>query len=297
MERALIKRFEALTPARAMLVVIVVFAFVATIDKITGREVSFSLFYLLPVALVSFRWRGAPGQLAAFVAASAWLSIDLWSGNQYSHPLIPFWNATVRFGFFSLIAWLLDRLHSAVEQQTSLARTDALTGLPNRRSFEELARRELARADRLGSPLALAIIDLDDFKLINDEQGHAAGDRALCMFAATTRRIFRSVDVAARMGGDEFALLLPDVARHSALQALHRFQTALLDDHSGPISCSIGVAHIVGGDLDDALRHADQALYRAKASGKGAIELVEVPAQDRPHGNTSSPPDRPAIRT
>jgi len=297
MERAVIKRFATMTPARATLVVIVLFAFVAAIDKATGREVSFSLFYLLPVALVSFRWRGATIQLAAVVAALAWLSIDLWSGNQYSHPLIPFWNATVRFGFFSLIAWLLDRLHSAVEQQTTLASTDGLTGLPNRRSFEEYARRELARADRQNSPLALAIIDLDDFKLVNDRLGHASGDSALCRFAASTGRNFRSVDVAARLGGDEFALLLPDVDAHSALQALHRFQMALIDDPSGPISCSIGVAHVIGGDLDNALRYADRALYRAKASGKGAIELVEVPSEDTPPDNVSHPPGRPAVRT
>ena len=295
MERAFIKRFQALTPTRAALVVFVVFGFVATIDKVTGREVSFSLFYLLPVALVSFRWRGAAGQLAAVVAALAWLSIDLWSGNQYSHPLIPFWNATVRFGFFSLTAWLLDRLHSAIEQQASLARTDTLTGLPNRRSFEELARREVARADRLRSPLALAVIDLDDFKLINDQHGHAAGDRALCRFAATAVRIFRSVDVAARMGGDEFALLLPDVDAQSALLALHRFQSALLDDQRGPINCSIGVALVVGGDHDYAMRQADEALYQAKASGKGAIELVEVPVEDRTPGNASlHQADRPS---
>lgn len=182
-------------------------------------------------------------------------------------------------------------------EQASLARTDTLTGLPNRRSFEELARRELARADRLRSPLALVVIDLDDFKLINDQHGHAAGDRALCRFAATAMRIFRSVDVAARMGGDEFALLLPDVEAQSALLALHRFQSALLDDQRGPISCSIGVAHVVGGDLDDALRHADNALYRAKASGKGAIELVEVPVEDQTPGNASRSSGRPAIRT
>ena len=278
MERAALKRFQALSPARATVAVVVLFAVVASIDKATGRELSFSLFYLLPVALVSLRWKARATQLAAVIAALAWLSIDLWSGSSYSHPLIPFWNAAVRFGFFSLVAFLLDRLHLAVEHQANLARTDPLTGLPNRRSFEELAQRELARSDRRRSPVALAVIDLDDFKLINDQQGHAAGDGVLQKVAATTGRILRSVDIAARMGGDEFAVLLPDVDAPSALLALQRFQQGLLTDGASPIGCSIGVAHVIGGDLGDALRHADEALYRAKGYGKGAIELIEVPA-------------------
>ncbi len=300
MNRDILVRFRAMRPARAVLCVVALFVVVAAIDKVTGRELSFSLFYLLPVALVSFRWRARAGQLAAVIAALGWLSIDLWSGNAYSHPLIPFWNAAVRFGFFSLIALLLDRLHSAVEQQTALARTDSLTGLPNRRSFEELARRELARADRVGSPLALAMIDLDDFKLVNDRQGHAAGDLVLRQFAATAGRIFRAVDCAARMGGDEFAVFLPDVDADSALLALHRFQKALLDHRQGPTSCSIGVAHVLGGDLDEALRHADEALYRAKESGKGTIDLIEVPATEfEGDGNPPGPsvPNRAFERT
>ena len=276
MDRAILKRLRTMPPARAVMSVVALFLVVATVDKVTGRELSFSLFYLLPVAVVSFRWRARAGQLAAVVAALGWLSIDLWSGSSYSHPLIPFWNAAIRFGFFSLVALLLDRLHGAVEQQTALALPDSLTGLPNRRSFEELARRELARAERLMTPLALAIIDLDDFKLINDRQGHAVGDLVLRQFAATTGRALRSIDVAARLGGDEFALLLPNVDAAAAHLTLQRFQQALLDNPQIPIGCSVGVAHIVGGDLDEVLRHADDALYRAKASGKGSIELVEV---------------------
>ena len=282
MERPVIKRFQALPPVQAVLVVVILFVFVAAIDTATGSELSISLFYLLPVALVSLRWRGVAGQVAAVIAALAWLAIDLGSGTTYSNPLIPFWNASVRFGFFSLFSFALDRLQGALERQTSLALTDSLTGLPNRRAFEELARRELARADRVGSPLALALIDIDDFKLINDQRGHAGGDLVLRRFAAAASRILRSADIAARVGGDEFALILPDVDARLAVAVLERFRTGLLQEPDGPTGCSIGVALVAGGELADALRYADQALYAAKASGKGAIELVEVPARERP---------------
>ena len=282
MERPTIKRFQTLPPVRAVLVVVILFVFVAAIDTATGSELSISLFYLLPVALVSLRWRGMAGQVAAVIAALAWLAIDLGSGTTYSNPLIPFWNATVRFGFFSLFSFALDRLQGALERQTSLALTDSLTGLPNRRAFEELARRELARADRVGSPLALALIDIDDFKLINDQRGHAGGDLVLRRFAVAAGQILRSADIAARVGGDEFALILPDVDPRSAVAVLERFRTDLLREPDGPTGCSIGVALVAGGELANALRYADQALYAAKASGKGAIELVEVPARERP---------------
>ena len=278
----MINRFLSLAPTSAALVVVVAFVLVAAIDTATGPELSLSVFYLVPVALVSLRWRGAAGQLAAVVAALAWMAIDLGSGATYSNPLIAFWNAAVRFGFFSLFSMLIERLQGAIEYQASLARTDPLTGLPNRRSFEESARRELARADRLRSPLALAVIDLDDFKLVNDEHGHAAGDLALRSVATAAGQTFRSADTAARVGGDEFALLLPDVDETAARTALERFQVSLLDDDTRPLSCSIGFVLVAGGDLSDALRCADQALYLAKASGRGTVELAEVPAPDRP---------------
>jgi len=281
MERPVIKRFQAMPPVRAVLVVVILFLLVAAIDTATGSELSISLFYLLPVALVSLRWRGGAGQVAAVIAALAWLAIDLGSGTTYSNPLIPFWNATVRFGFFSLFSFALDRLQGALERQTTLALTDSLTGLPNRRAFEELARRELARADRVGSPFALALIDIDDFKLINDQLGHAGGDLVLRRFAAAASRTLRSTDVAARVGGDEFAVILPDVDARSAVAVLERFRTVLLHEPEGPTGCSIGLALVAGGELADALRHADQALYAAKASGKGAIELIEVSARER----------------
>lgn len=274
MERTILQRFQHLSPAPAVLVVVFLFALVAGVDLLTGPELSFSLFYLLPVALVSSRWGTAPGQASAVAAAAAWLLIDLASGGRYSHPLIPFWNATVRLGFFSVVSWLLDRLHRAVERETTLARTDPLTGLPNRRAFEEAAARELARAARLGSGVALAVIDLDDFKLVNDRRGHEAGDEVLCRFAATARRVLRSIDITARTGGDEFSVLLPEVDAASAVQVLGRLQESLTAHEAGAVRCSIGVAHVTGGTLSDALRSADTALYQAKAEAKGSIRLA-----------------------
>ncbi len=276
MQRTIAQRFQSIGSTSAVAMVVILFAFVVGVDLLTGSELSFSLFYLVPVALVSFRWGIASGQGAAFGAALAWFAVDLVSGNRYSNHLIPLWNASVRFGFFSLVSWLLDNLHRAVERETALARTDPLTGLPNRRAFGEMAARELARSERLGSGVALVAIDLDDFKLVNDRRGHEGGDEVLCQFATTARRVLRSVDITGRSGGDEFAVLLPDVDPAAALAAMDRFQEALTSSEVGPIGCSMGVAYVIGGVVSDALRSADAALYRAKAAGKGTIMLSDL---------------------
>ncbi|MGA9598094.1 MAG: GGDEF domain-containing protein, partial [Acidimicrobiia bacterium] len=129
---------------------------------------------------------------------------------------------------------------------------------------------------RLDETLALVVIDLDDFKLVNDRHGHEGGDEVLCRFAATARRALRSVDVIARTGGDEFAVLLPDVDAATTVGVLQRLRGALGSEDAGGIRCSMGVACLTGGTLSDALRSADKALYGAKTAGKGSILLVDL---------------------
>ncbi len=278
MRATVIQRIEALRPSATVALVCLLLAIVAGLDVATGEEVSFSLFYLAPVVVVTFRWGSRLGQGAAVAAAAVWFTIDHVSGAQYSHVLIPVWNAGVRFGFFSLVSALIGGLHAAVERETLLARTDALTGLPNRRAFLELASRELARAERHGSTVAVAVVDLDDFKSVNDRFGHEAGDEVLRGFAEIARATLRSVDITARTGGDEFAVILPDIDILGARQVLDRFRGVLASRPGGGIGCSIGVVCATGGDLDAALCAADEALYRAKRGGRSAIEFADVTA-------------------
>jgi len=276
MERTIPQRVQDLTASVATLLVGILFAVVISIDMLTGPELSVSLFYLLPVVLVSLRWGNPPGVVVAMGAAVAWFVVDLASADGRSYVLIVVWNAVVRFGFFGLVSRLLVDLHSAVEREAALARTDPLTRLPNRRAFREIAQRELARAARLGSGLALVVIDLDDFKLVNDRRGHEGGDEVLCRFARLAEQNLRSVDVTARTGGDEFAVLLPDVDPVAAITVLQRFRETLDSDEAGDIGCSMGVACLAGGSLSDALRSADEALYLAKAAGKGSIVVIDL---------------------
>lgn len=156
-----------------------------------------------------------------------------------------------------------------------LADLDALTGLHNRRYFHETLGREVARAHRYNRDLALVVFDLDDFKAINDQIGHLAGDGVLADAAARVRDVVRTADIACRVGGDEFAVVLPESTLRDAEQLYRRIQHAVSAQPIGQVGhiiFSAGVAEL--RPEDDAVaffQRADDALYRAKEAGKGQI--------------------------
>ncbi len=167
-----------------------------------------------------------------------------------------------------VVRLLTESVERLVAELNAAARTDRLTGLANRRALEQDFRREVARVERTGEPLALVLVDLNRFKEINDLFGHAAGDVALVGVAERMREVLRDTDVAARIGGDEFVLLLPaaDAASATAV-ALRLARSAARGEGSAtPVGLSFGVAECERGheSLDALMRRADQALYESK---------------------------------
>ena len=165
-----------------------------------------------------------------------------------------------------------------------LAETDALTGLYNQRFFHETLRREVLRAQRYERNLALIVFDLDDFKSINDEIGHLAGDRVLSQAAERLREAVRSVDVACRIGGDEFAVILPESGAEDADQLYRRVHSAMRGTALGPdgerLRISAGIAELEHGDTAASLfERADGALYRAKDLGKDRADISRGTSQ------------------
>ena len=156
-----------------------------------------------------------------------------------------------------------------------LADLDALTSLHNRRYFHETLAREVARAHRYSRHLALIVFDLDDFKAINDRIGHLAGDAVLAEAAERVRDVVRSADVACRVGGDEFAVILPESAVADAEALYRRLQSAVSSrpvGQAGRLQLSAGVAELQAeDDAVNFFQRADEALYRAKDAGKGTV--------------------------
>jgi diguanylate cyclase (GGDEF)-like protein len=160
-----------------------------------------------------------------------------------------------------------------------LAATDSLTGLPNRRFFIETANREVERVRRFGTSTSVVMIDLDFFKSVNDTYGHAMGDQTLCSFAQTCKRSLRPTDLLARLGGEEFAVLLPGADAEGGMGVAEMLRRSVaetkIEGSEGSISVtsSSGVTKILRSDqsIDDALRRADSALYTAKRQGRNRV--------------------------
>jgi diguanylate cyclase (GGDEF)-like protein len=169
------------------------------------------------------------------------------------------------------------------------AATDGLTGLPNKRAVTDALKRTFAQAATTQAPLALLLLDLDHFKQVNDQRGHAVGDQVLATVGATLRGVLRARDFAGRNGGEEFAVLLPDTEIGAALEIAERVRAAIAEN-SVPgtdvsVTASIGVAGFPGqaSTLDRLERLADAALYLAKRQGRNRVELAEpAPADPGP---------------
>jgi diguanylate cyclase (GGDEF)-like protein len=168
------------------------------------------------------------------------------------------------------------KLHHLVQRQ---ATTDDLTGLVNRRRFIEALESEIVRANTFTSPLSVVLGDLDHFKRVNDRYGHHAGDEVLRRFADLVREHLRDVDVPGRLGGEEFAILLPGTGADGAVAVADRVRRSLrairpTPDERDEVTASFGVAQLRPGESgDELLRRADVALYRAKSEGRNTVSV------------------------
>ncbi|MEJ2479147.1 MAG: diguanylate cyclase [Acidihalobacter sp.] len=171
-------------------------------------------------------------------------------------------------------------LLAANEALKRLSTTDSLTGLSNRRALDDALGREFARAQRNGSALSLITLDIDHFKRINDRFGHPAGDEVLARFGLLMQECVRETDVAARPGGEEFTILLPDTPLDQAKVLAERLHRMLHDTQwpVGTVTASFGIASLGPGiaDIRTLLRAADRALYDAKAAGRDCIMLADA---------------------
>jgi diguanylate cyclase (GGDEF)-like protein len=171
-------------------------------------------------------------------------------------------------------------LRDVKEEMIRLAHTDSLTGLHNRRFFMQRLEEEIERVRRHGSSLSVLVFDLDHFKKVNDTYGHDMGDNVLKSVADASMEVKRITDVAARIGGEEFALLLPETDQRGAMKMAHRLRASIeavstrrSDATSVEVTASVGVATVkqTSSDVENILRHADDALYKAKHLGRNKV--------------------------
>ena len=260
-------------------------AAIGWIDYETGPEIGMSLLYLVPISLAAWYGGVTAAVIVACAAGASWLAADLSWREDDAAIAISFWNAFTRFVIYTSEGVFIAILHRDREtlrrlaaREAALARTDSNTGLPNVRAFLERAELEL----KLRKPLTVLYVDLDNFKTFNDRLGHAAGDDILEEVARILRTSIDDCDVAARIGGDEFALLLCNFDEVRA----RRTADAIADQIRavGNVYSDVGFGATVGVALfreppesaEDLLRRADEAMYQGKRLGKGQVVVQNV---------------------
>jgi diguanylate cyclase (GGDEF)-like protein len=263
------------------------------VDSTGGRMVAMSLLHAalcleMGVLLRPLLGRATRRYPILFTVCAAWANAAVQLvracvyGAQTAGVALPWNDATLSMIFFSAGALSLPALTlgavmmanaDLIDRAQHAANHDHLTGARSRRAFFELAAREQSRSLRRGGPLSLLLFDVDHFKRINDTHGHATGDRVLVDIVERTGAVVRSIDTVARLGGEEFAVLLPDTGADTALLVAERLRQGLdrALDHVG-YTVSIGAATLHAGETIEAmLSRADAALYVAKAGGRNAV--------------------------
>lgn len=249
---------------------------VALVDYLTGTDIGFSIFYLAPLFVIAFAASQVTAMFAALSAAALWLAADYFSNTDLRWHL--FWNSAVRLAFFTLFVGLFLKLRLMLEAEKNLARIDPLTLLPNSRALFETASAEFARCSRHGRPVAIAYIDCDGFKAINDTFGHDVGDEVLRVVAKNLRHSLRSSDILARVGGDEFCAVLPEAGSEAAEAVANKLVASLqsaMAEQGWPVTVSVGLAvYLAPPDpVRQVINAADELMYSAKAAGKNRYHV------------------------
>jgi diguanylate cyclase (GGDEF)-like protein len=222
---SVLERLQRLPRPVVLLLGVGLIVAIAWLDAVTGPKVALNVFYLLPVMLVAWATTSTGYGLLAVLATFLVGPLEAFRNGYafYSLP-VALWNAGMRAAVFCIVLFLLTEVRRLVARLREQSLSDELTGVANRRALLLTAAREIERSRRYAHQLSLAYLDIDDFKGVNDRQGHAIGDRVLVALAGAAVATARSVDTVARLGGDEFVVLMPETDECAALPLADRLR-------------------------------------------------------------------------
>lgn len=249
----------------------------------TAKLLEFSVFFALPISFFAWFLSCRTGVVASVISAVIIMGVNLSSPVHEINRRVAYWNALVWLGFFLLITFVIAELKLLHLRERELSRVDNLTHIATRLAFYEFATAEINRARRFRLPMTLAYLDLDCFKEINDRKGHATGDKVLIAVARTMQRSIRHTDMVARMGGDEFALILPDTSKDAAFKVLDKLLRGLsknMQHNQWPITFSIGAVTFLKPpeSVQQMIQRADEIMYSVKESGKNRLLQKQIAA-------------------
>lgn len=248
------------------------------VDYATGNELTISLFYLIPIVLVTWVVNRETGLFLSFMSGLTLLSAEIAAGQTYSHPIFYFLNTLIRTLFYVFIVYLLSELQMSREEEKLAARTDFVTGAVNARYFNELLQMEISRIRRYPHPITLVYVDVDNFKLVNDLFGHQIGDDVLRCIATELKSQLRITDTVARLGGDEFVMLLPSTRQPEARLVVSKVYMNLIEkmrQRNWPVTFSMGAVtcEFSPYSAEQLVNMADELMYEVKNSTKNDIRF------------------------
>lgn len=284
----LAKRLESLSREQVWFAIVATTAAIALADSALPG-VGFSPLYMLVVCAACWRLGAGQGYFVAVVTAFLALVPSLQSGS----PPVPLMalRVAVRIVAFLFIAASITSFRRSYDRELYHAHRDRMTGTLNKEVFQHRCAKAIEAAAHGRQTLLLVILDLDDFKDVNNQEGHQAGDEVLQTFAKGVSSIMRREDLIGRIGGDEFALLVrvPSIAEgHGFAHDIHARLSSVLKDSPYPVTCSMGALLIppdAARSASELMHAADKAMYRAKHSGKNSVEIARA-------GETEAKPSR-----
>jgi len=250
-------------------------AAICVVDYVSGPSIPFLMVHFIPVIWITWTVGWEAAMAMAFLNALAWILLATFTRSTHASSWPPMWNI-FRALMFLAIAYTLCMFKRLADLERKWAFEDPLTGLANRRAFFRWAQREISRARRRGESLTVALLDVDDFKKINDRWGHPQGDKVLIWIGKLLRSHLRSADMLARLGGDELVILLSNNTAGSAHAVMEKIRQSLLDSSRElgmPVSVSIGVVTFdrVPQSIETILQAADRQMYQVKQNAKNNV--------------------------
>jgi diguanylate cyclase (GGDEF)-like protein len=280
--KQLYRIFEALERRQPFfwgLIGVLLVALLGVLDYLTRFELVSSLFYFVPIVLVTLAVSHRMGIFLSFLSALTLLAAEIAAGQTYSHPALYILNTIIRTVFYGFVAYLVAALHRSQKEERLAARTDYVTGAVNSRYFSELLKIEIERIRRYPHPFTVVFIDIDNFKTVNDLFGHQVGDFVLRSIAEELKTQLRKTDIVARVGGDEFALLLPSTLRPEAeivLSKVHANLSEAMRRGQWPVTFSMGAVTCVSPPYaaEQLINLADELMYAVKNSTKNDVRFI-----------------------
>jgi len=257
-------------------------AVIGSIDAHLSPDIIFAPFYCLPILILAWFVSRDYAMAAAVVSTIMWSAADIYTNVSYSAPLVFYWNNLLILLLFISVAIIISELRLRKSRIDELYVTDSLTGAVNRENFQNFIHIEMDRHRRFGYPFTVVYLDVDGLHGVNESLGRSVGDKVLRTTAMVMKNSLRKTDLVARLGDDEFSLLLPETGQEAAREVVNRIRLNLTNEmavKNWPLTFSIGILTCQGNptSADEVIKHALDAMHLVKSNGKDGVCFTTFP--------------------